>query len=86
MQSALVRYDFESGGADALGAVLGSARPRDSLTLWYLLARATPDERPVVFDRLAALSPPPDGVTREAVLALDPRALDRWRSSLESTW
>jgi hypothetical protein len=29
-------------------------------------------------DRLAMLVPPPPGVTREAVLALEQRSLDRW--------
>jgi hypothetical protein len=86
LRAALARYDFEAGGAAALEAVLAGARPRDSLTLWYLLARASADERPLVYDRLAALAPPPAGVTREAVLALDRDALDRWRSELEETW
>ena len=86
LRAELARYDFEAGGSAALGAVLATARPRDSLTLWYLLSSAAGDERERVYDRLAKLAPPPEGVSREAVLALDREALDRWRSTLESTW
>jgi hypothetical protein len=86
LRDELTRYDFEAGGGPALAAVLYAARPRDSLTLWYLLSSASGDDRARVYDRLAAIAPPPEGVTRDAVLALDRRALDRWRSELESTW
>jgi hypothetical protein len=35
---------------------------------------------------MAALAPPPPGVTREGVLGLDPKMLDTWRDELEATW
>jgi hypothetical protein len=59
------------------------------LTLWHLLSRGTADERARVYDRLAALAPPPRGVTREAVLAGQRPALDQWWDSLgldSATW
>ena len=56
---------------DALDRALASARARDALSLWHLLARVEPDERGRVFDRLAELVPPPDGVTRDGVAAGD---------------
>jgi hypothetical protein len=62
--------------------VVSSARPRDGLTLWHMLTRGTAEERAQVYDRLTALSPPPPGVTRAAVLAGDRRALDRWWNSI----
>lgn len=64
--------------AAALELVLSTARLRDALTLWHLLSRGTPDERARVYDRLATLSAPPRGVTREAVLADDREALMTW--------
>jgi hypothetical protein len=79
---ALATLDF--GDADptaraaALHLILTTARPRDALTLWHLLSRGTPDERTRVYDRLAALSPPPRGVTLDAVLAGDRDALMEW--------
>jgi hypothetical protein len=68
--------------AAAFDLVVSSARRRDGLTLWHLLTRGTSTERARVYDRLAALAPPPRGVTREAVLAGDRRALAQWWDSL----
>jgi hypothetical protein len=65
----------------ALHEVLGAARPRDALTLWHLLSRTSGSDREAVYDRLAALAPPPSGVTRDGVLALNATMLDAWWNS-----
>jgi len=90
---ALAVLDFSDAGdarrASALDVVLSRARPRDALTLWHLLRRGSLDERRLVYERMAVLAPPPDGVTREAVLAGDRAALDRWWDALgleSTTW
>jgi hypothetical protein len=73
----------------AYDLILSTARPRDALTLWHLLARGTPEERALVYERLASLAPPPPGVTREAVLRGDSTALQLWWDSLgfeTATW
>ncbi|HWF88985.1 MAG TPA: FecR domain-containing protein [Pyrinomonadaceae bacterium] len=70
----------------ALASILDQARPRDTLTLWHLLARVDGEDRARVYDRMAALAPPPSGVTREGVLALNQNMLDAWRDDLETTW
>jgi hypothetical protein len=62
----------------ALADVLGASRKRDALTLWHLFSRVNGEDRSAVFDRLASLVPPPAGVTRERVVALDQSALDQW--------
>jgi FecR-like protein len=75
--------------AAAFDLVLSSARRDDALTLWHLLSRGTLAERQGVYDRLAALVPPPAGVTREAVLKRDQAALDQWWDTLgleSATW
>jgi hypothetical protein len=69
-----------------LGAILVAARPRDTLTLWHLLSRADAGERPLVYDRMAALAPPPPGVTRERILSLNPEALAQWKNELAWIW
>jgi hypothetical protein len=84
-QMALERFDFRATDADrtaALRLILDRARPRDAITLWHLLSRVEPSERGHVFDALAARMPPPAGVTRELVLALDKTALDLWWDAL----
>ena len=75
--------------AAAFDLVVSTARPRDALTLWHLLARGTPEERARVFDRLATLAPPPSGVTRDAVLRGDRGAIYQWWDALgleSGTW
>jgi len=70
----------------ALVWILDQARSKDTLTLWHLLARVDGEDRARVYDRMAALLPPPTGVTREGILALDQKMLDAWRDELELTW
>jgi hypothetical protein len=86
MQQALTILDFEATDdvrrAEALEAVLSSARTKDAFTLWHLLARVRKDERGRVYDRLASLVPPPEGMRRDRAIAGDRRALDAWWDAL----
>jgi hypothetical protein len=81
---ALERVDFGDAAAraEALATLLAEARPRDGLTLLSLLARLAPEERARLYDRLAALLPPPPGVTREGIVRGDARMLDQWWTQL----
>lgn len=79
LRAALDAWDFEDGGAKALGAVVkAAARRADAVTLLNLLTAASGELRAEVYAKLAVLAPPPAGVTREDVLALDRAALNRW--------
>ncbi len=86
-RSALAQLDspdmIPSVRKSALGIVLREARERDSFTLWHLLPRVTRNERPAVYDRLAALIPPPPGVTLDGVLHLDAAMLDSWWNAFD---
>ena len=73
--------DARDRGA-ALADVLSSARTADALTLWHLLGRLEGEERAAVYDRMAALAPPPAGVTRAGALAGDRAMLDLWWDAL----
>jgi len=81
----LAKLDLENDRA-SLDAVLNGARPRDTLTLWHLLARVGHEDRARVYERLAALAPPPEGVTRDGIVGLDRAMLDAWKSNLEKDW
>jgi hypothetical protein len=87
LRSALRTIDFENlestGRAGALRTVLSQARPRDAFTLWHLLARVNEKERPMVYERLAALVQAPAGTTREGTLRLEPTMLDRWWNAFD---
>jgi hypothetical protein len=88
-RDSLKLFDFDTdvnARSAALGSILDQARTRDTLTLWHLLARVDGEDRARVYDKMAALFPPPSGVTREGVLALNQQMLDAWREELERTW
>lgn len=85
-QAALTRLDFQNGGAKALSVVLAESREYDTLTLWHLLSRVSGAERSRVYERMASLIAPPQGVTREGVLRLDKGMLDLWKKELEWAW
>jgi hypothetical protein len=77
-RQALAMFDFANGGFDALSIILAEAREADTFTLWHLLFRVSFSERALVYDRMVALLPPPEGVTREGVLRGEKRMLDLW--------
>jgi hypothetical protein len=77
---------FGQTKSDPLDQILSSARVRDTLSLWHLLARVEPADRARVLDRIAALTPLPPSVSRNQVLQLDPDALRLLREELAWKW
>src|SRR5438552_7370704 len=79
LRAALTQLDSNSGSTaerrPELTLILEQSRPRDALTLWHLLPRVDKSERPRVYDRLAALVPPPADVSKEGILQLDEKML-----------
>jgi len=82
---ALNAFDFEHGAGSArtVRTVLTLARAQDALSLWHLLQRVDPSLRGAVYDRLAALMPPPPGVTRRGALALESRSLEGYWTKIQ---
>ena len=80
--------DFDTGtdAGQALEVILREARSRDTLTLWHLLSRVSGADRVRVYERIAALVPPPASLSRDRVLALDADALRIWREELAWKW
>ena len=70
----------------ALDVILAEARVRDTLSLWHLISRVDANDRRRVFDRIAALTPVPAGVSRDLALKLDADTLRRWKEELAWTW
>ena len=86
LKDALEKFAFGNTDGDVLNVILAESRQRDTLTLWHLLSRVAPGDRPRVFERMTALTPLPAGVSREKALALDPATLTHWREELAWTW
>jgi hypothetical protein len=92
LKVAVATFERMAPGAERrllLNAAASVARPRDALTVWHLLARATPAERQDLYDPLARLAPPPRGTDRAAVVRGERAALDAWWNALglgSSSW
>jgi anti-sigma factor RsiW len=86
LRSALDLVESGDRNAATLETVLREARPRDTLSLWHLLARVDGRARVAVFERIAALSQLPASVDRTQVLALDSAALLHLRQELAWGW
>lgn len=88
-RKALSSFDFgpqNESKIPNLDLILMDARPRDTLTLWHMLGRVDGNDRVRVYERMTALAPPPDGVTREGILQLNKQMLQLWKDKLETTW
>jgi hypothetical protein len=80
----LAAFAFEDAKARAVRTTLALARAQDALSLWHLLQRVDPPLRGAVYDRLAALVPPPAGVTRAKAIALESRTLEGYWTKIHS--
>lgn len=85
-QAAVMRFDFEGGGREALQTIIKESGFYDMFTLWHLLSRVPKNDREEVYDALAKYVKPPAGVTREGVSRLDKVMLDAWRKEVETAW
>jgi hypothetical protein len=89
LKAALDAIDFGRDRKEAsrqVDVVLAEAQERDATTLWHLLSRIEVGERGRVFDQLASFVTPPDGVTRDGILALDAKMLRAWGESVPELW
>jgi FecR protein len=86
LKQALENLGNEKDGGAALDVILATARVRDTLTLWHLLQRVDVSDRARVYDRIAALTPVPAGVSRQRALQLDPATLRLWKDELAWKW
>jgi len=71
---------WEQGSSDALPKLLAAAGSGDAITLANL-AVLVDDDRALVLERLAVLSPPPTGVTVPRAVA-EPARLEQWRDNI----
>ena len=94
-RDALARLDAGSDARSDLETAIAAlypqglpapARAPTTITLWHLIQRLDGALRARAFEALARVAPPPDGVTREGILALDRPMLEHWRRDLVPMW
>ena len=76
-------YAADSGEILVDGQVRRISRPQDAISLWHLLQRVDSTLRGAVYDRLAALVPPPPGVTRRGAIGLQSRDLEGYWTKIQ---
>jgi hypothetical protein len=86
LERAVAAYDADPARPAALDDLLAASDSRTTITLWHLLQRVDSTDRGRVFDRLAAIAPPPRTVTRDRILRGESGALQRWRTDLQRSW
>jgi hypothetical protein len=86
VKDALDAFVHENIGSGALNVILAESRVRDTLTLWHLLPRVDAGDRGRVYDRIAALTPVPTGLSRAKAIDFDRGTLKRWLDDLAWTW
>jgi len=94
-REALARLDRASNDLADLETALAAMYPHSptvqalqptTIALWHLVQRLDGALRTRAFEALFQISPPPDDVTREGILALDRPMLERWRRDLVPMW
>lgn len=88
-RNSLSEFDFPTDPSlrsSSLETISREARPRDAMTLFYLLPQVTGTERAALYDRMTALVRAPKGVKREGMLNLNPEMMQLWKEELGLTW
>ncbi len=81
-KAALSKLDSGNTTDKVLETLLNNAGREDAVSLWYLLRDAGPDEIKPIYNRLADLVKPPDGVTYEGIKAKNNNMLLKWWDKL----
>jgi hypothetical protein len=81
-KNALLKYEPGNKNKQTLKNILSNARKSDDISLWYLLKASTPDEKKMIYDRLAEFVVPPDNVNFNGILNGDDSMLLSWWEKL----
>jgi len=76
--------ELDAGRAADLGPAAAGLTPREGLALWHLIPRTQGEARAEVVRALAAVVPPPEGVSIEG--ELDRPALEAWWGVVKERW
>ena len=80
--AALKEYE-QNQEPEALHTALSSARSKDAISIWHLLARTQGQERLIAFTRFSELVKLPVDLTKQRVLQSDPSAVDEMWNALD---
>lgn len=82
-KDALLMYDQGNDGNDVIQNILSRAKKSDDISLWYLLKEAKPDNKKMIYDRLAEFVQPPENVNYKGIMNNDEDMLLSWWEKLD---
>lgn len=80
----LVQFDY-SGDYAAMTKILRDSKPKDALTLHYLLYKVEPAHREMVYNKLKNFVPLPSGVNKDGIIRLDKKMMTKWWNAIHIT-
>ncbi|HSD63994.1 MAG TPA: hypothetical protein VLB50_09350 [Ignavibacteriaceae bacterium] len=82
-KDALLMYDQGNDGNDVIQNILSHAKKSDEVSLWYLLKEAKPDNKKMIYDRLAEFARPPENVNYKGIMNNNEEMLLCWWEKLD---
>lgn len=79
----LREFDFEPNPAQHVEALIDQASSCDAFSLVYLVDRVDAHQRGRIFDRVTALYPPWQGITRAGIVSLEQAVVASWQDQFE---
>jgi hypothetical protein len=76
-------FDFGTGGSAPVEELIENASACDAFSLVYLVQRVDQEHRGRIFDRVAKLYPPWNGITRAGIVALETSMVATWQDQFE---
>lgn len=76
-------FDFEPEPSQRVEALIEQASSCDAFSLVYLVDRVEPHQRGRIFDRVTALYPPWQGITRAGIVSLEEAVVASWQDQFE---
>lgn len=89
MKHAVDAIDFESDASArerSVDIIVKEVKDNDLITLWHLLPRVDTNSRKRIYDRMLTLTAPPEGVTHEGMIDLNPEMMSLWKYQIGLVW
>ncbi|HEX6576598.1 MAG TPA: FecR domain-containing protein [Gemmatimonadaceae bacterium] len=85
LRIAVSEFEGNPENPSSLTRLLAATDNRSTIVLWHLLNRLNTDQRSAVYARLGEIVTAPHP-SLDATVALEPQALEKWRTILEPGW
>jgi ferric-dicitrate binding protein FerR (iron transport regulator) len=78
--------DLDGGDGSAFDRIVAASTKSDTITLWHMMRRISPDERGRAFDKLSTFVRAPKGAPRDAIVRGEKEAFAAYRAVFSEIW